>query len=54
MTMDELHVILSAYEMRNKEEKSSRKESTFKASNNTKRSKQESSKSSFDEFDDEE
>ena len=54
ITMDEIHGILTAYEMRAEKENPSRRESTIKASKKTRGSKQDCSKSSSDEYDHEE
>ena len=54
VTMDEMHGILTAYEMRIDKENPSRSEATFKASKKTKGNKKDSSKSLSDESDDEE
>jgi hypothetical protein len=51
LTMDELHGILMACEMRTEKEKSSMKEATFKASKKTKNGEHESSDISDNESD---
>ena len=52
--MDQLHGILMAYEMRIEKEKPSIKETTFKASKETKTKDHKLSESSIDELDEEE
>lgn len=54
LTMDELHGIPTAYELRIKKDKPSNKEATFKSSNKTKKRKHESSDSFNCELDAEE
>ena len=51
VTMDEIHGILTAYEMRTKNENPSRREANLKASKKKKGNKQDSSKSASDEYD---
>lgn len=53
MTMDYLHGILTAYEMRIEKENPSRKEATFKASKETKKKEHKPSESSIDESEEE-
>ena len=54
MIMDELHEILTAYEMRIKKEKLSKNEETFKASKKTKTREHTSRDNSDSELDEEE
>ena len=54
ITMDELHGILTAYEMRIDVDQSSKKEETFKESNMTRKDIHSSKFSSIDELDEEE
>ena len=52
--MDEMHGVLTAYELRIDKQNPSRSEETFKASKKIKGNKKDSSKSLSDESDDEE
>ena len=56
LTMDELHGILTAYEMRTKmeDEQPMRRESTFKASNKTRNKGHKEEEISYDEWDEKE
>jgi hypothetical protein len=54
LTMDELHIILTAYEMRIEHDKPTNKEATFKASNKTKIEEYKMSDSSDNELNEEE